>query len=72
MPCRRQAIIWTNAGMLLFWPLGTNCSDIETEIFNIFIQENAFEIVVWKMAAILPLYLWNVITCHGPWYFLLA
>ena len=26
-PGRRQAIIWTNAGILLIWPLGTNFSD---------------------------------------------
>ena len=48
-PGRHQAIIWTNAGILLIGPLGTN--------FNrnsyIFIQENPFETVVWKMAAIL-------------------
>ena len=27
-PGRRQAIIWNNAGILLFWPLGTNFSEI--------------------------------------------
>ena len=27
-PCRRQAIIWTNAGILLIGPLGTNFSEI--------------------------------------------
>ena len=27
-PGRRQAIIWTNAGILLFGPLGSNSSDI--------------------------------------------
>ena len=27
-PGRRQAIIWTNAGILLIWPLGTNSSEI--------------------------------------------
>ena len=27
-PDRRQAIIWTNAGLLLFGPLGTNFSEI--------------------------------------------
>ena len=31
-PCRRQAIIWTNAGMLLIGPLGTNFNDILIEI----------------------------------------
>ena len=51
-PGRRQAIIWTNAGILLIGPLGTNFSEILIEINYIFIQENAFENVVWKMAAI--------------------
>ena len=27
-PGRRQAIIWTNVGILLFWPLGRNFSEI--------------------------------------------
>ena len=27
-PGRRQVIIWTNAGILLIWPLGTNFNDI--------------------------------------------
>ena len=31
-PERRQAIIWTNAGILLIGPLGTNCSEILIEI----------------------------------------
>ena len=29
---RRQAIIWTNAGILLIGPLGTNFSEILIEI----------------------------------------
>ena len=40
-PDRRQAIIWTSAGMLLIGPLGTN-----------FIEENALENVVCEMASI--------------------
>ena len=44
-PDRRQAIIWTNAGILVIGPLGTNVSEI--------VIETAFENVVWKMAAIL-------------------
>ena len=40
-PGRRQAIIWTNAGMLLIRPLGTN-----------FHSKNAFENIVWEMASI--------------------
>ena len=31
-PGRRQAIIWTNAGILLIGPLGTNVSEIVFEI----------------------------------------
>ena len=31
-PGRRQAIIWTNAGILLIGPLGTNFSEILVEI----------------------------------------
>ena len=27
-PGRHQAIIWTNDGILLIWPLGTNLSEI--------------------------------------------
>ena len=39
-----------NDDILLIGPLGTNCSEILIEIF---IQENAFEKVVWRMPAIL-------------------
>ena len=38
-PDRHQAIIWTNAGILLIWILGKNLSDI----WYIFTQESAFE-----------------------------
>ena len=48
-PGRRQAIIWTNAAVLLIRTLGTNFSDILSEI-NIF--SNAFENVVCEMASI--------------------
>ena len=33
-PSRRQAIIWTNAGILLSGPLGTNFSEIFIEIYT--------------------------------------
>ena len=33
-PDRRQAIIWTNAGLLLIRPLGTNFSEISIEILT--------------------------------------
>ena len=38
-PDRRQAIIWTNAGLLLIEPLGTNFKLNENS--NNFIQNNA-------------------------------
>ena len=36
-PGRRQAIIWTNAGILLIWTLGTNFNEmlIEIHIFSV-------------------------------------
>ena len=53
-PGQRQAIIWTNAGILLIWPLGTNFSEKNLkQNSHIFIQENAFENIVCEMAAIL-------------------
>ena len=54
-PGRRQAIIWTNARIFSIGPLGTNFSENLIEIHIFFIQENAFENVVWKMASILSL-----------------
>ena len=61
MACHR-AIIWTNTRILLNGPLGTTFNKIliGIQIFSfknmhlkMFIQEYAFENVVWKMAAIL-------------------
>ena len=53
-PGRRQAIIWTNAGILLIGPLDTNFSEISIETdSNILIQENLFESFACKMTAIL-------------------
>ena len=52
-PGRRQAIIWTSVGILVIGPLGTNFSEIFNRNIHIFIQENAFENVVWEKAAIL-------------------
>ena len=51
-PRRRQAIIWTNAGILLIGPLGTNFSNLNRNS-NILIKENAIENVVCEMASIL-------------------
>ena len=52
LPCRRQAIIRTNAGILLIGPLGTNFREILIEIYTFF-HENAFENVIRNMAPIL-------------------
>ena len=49
-PVRRQAIIWTNDGILSIGPLGTNFSEILIKI-HIFSLKNAFENVVWKVVA---------------------
>ena len=49
-PGSRQAIVWTNAGLVLIGPFGTNFSEIQIKIF---IKQNAFESVVCEMAAIL-------------------
>ena len=51
-PGRRKAIIWTNAGILLIRPLGTNFSEILIEIYTFL-----FKKIIWKcrleMAAML-------------------
>ena len=52
-PGRRQAIIWTNTGILLIRILGSNFSEILIEIHTFSIQEHAFENVVCEMASIL-------------------
>ena len=52
-PDQRQAIIWTNAGLLLIGPLGTNFSEILIEILTFSLKKNAFESVVCEMATIL-------------------
>ena len=51
-PYRRQAIVWTNAAMLLIRPLGTKFSEILIEIHSNVIQENEFENVVCEMVSI--------------------
>ena len=50
-PGWRQAIIWTNAGILL--TLGNKLQWNFNRNSYIFVQENAFQNVVWKKAAIL-------------------
>ena len=52
-PGRRQAIIWTNAEILLIRTLERNFCETLSEIQYIFIQENTFENVICEMATIL-------------------
>ena len=52
-PGRRQAIIWTNAGILLIGTLEINFSEILIEIHPLSLKKNAFECVVCEMAVIL-------------------
>ena len=47
-PGGRQATVWTNAGLLLIGPLGTNFG----ENSYIIVQENSFENVVCEIVAI--------------------
>ena len=45
---RRQAIIWTNAGILLIGPLGTNLSDILTEIITFSFKKYISKCCLWN------------------------
>ena len=47
-PGRRQAIIWTNAGILLIGFFGTNFSEILIKIYTFSLKKNAFENVARK------------------------
>ena len=51
-PIRRQAIIWTNAGLLSIGPLGTIFGEKNNQTTKLFIYENASENVVREKAAI--------------------
>ena len=42
-PGRRQAIIWTNVGILLIGPLGTNLSEILSEIHTFSLKKMNFK-----------------------------
>ena len=55
-PNRYQAIIWTNAGILLIGPLRTNFSEILIEIITFSFKKaySSFESVVCETAEILP------------------
>ena len=45
-PGQHQAIIWTNDGILLIWPLGTNFSEILIQILSF-----SFQKMHWKMSS---------------------
>ena len=49
-PERRQAIIWTNAGILLIGPLGTNFNEISIEIQTFSLKESHLKMssVKWR------------------------
>ena len=50
-PCRRQAIIWTNAEILLIWTLGTNFSEILGEINSFSLSKMHFKMssAKWRL-----------------------
>ena len=52
-PGRRQAIIWTNAGILLIGPLATNFSEILIEIHTFSFMKMHLKMSSGKMATIL-------------------
>ena len=65
-PGRRQAIIWTNTGILLIGPFRIKLQWNFNRNWNIFIQENAFENIVCEMTSIcLGL---NVLRCVSDGY----
>ena len=66
-PDWRQAIIWTNAGILLIGPLGASFSEIVIEIHT-FSLKNVFENIVWKMAAFLSRPQCVALNVQGPSY----
>ena len=43
LPGRRQAIIWTNAGLLLIWTVATNFSEIFSEIHTFSFRKMCFK-----------------------------
>ena len=53
LPGRRQAIIWTNAGISLIGPLGANFSEILIEIHAFSFKKMRFEKFVCEMTSLL-------------------
>ena len=66
-PDRRQAIIWTNAGILLIGPLGTNLSEILIEILTFSFKKMRLKVSSAKRR---PFCLGlNVLTGFSDWYY---
>ena len=64
LPSRHQAIIWTNVGILLIWPLGANFSEILIEI-HIF---HSWKCIWYCCLKFWPFYLdLNVLTESQHW-----
>ena len=58
-PVRCQAITWTNTNLLSTGPLGTNFQWNPKQNTKLFNHENAFEVIVWEIAAILFMGSWG-------------
>ena len=56
-PRRHQAIIWTNAGILLIGPLGTNLSEISIKIYALSFKEMA-AILSWPQCVKVLTQIW--------------
>ena len=66
-PDRRQAIIWTNAGLLLVGPLGTNFSEILIEILTFSFKKMCLKVSSAKWRPFC-LGLSVLSQCHFCWY----
>ena len=70
-PDRRQAIIWTNAIVLLIGPLGTNFSDILIEILTFSFQKMRLKVPSAKQRPFclgLNVLIVTLPFCNVPWF----
>ena len=68
-PGRRQAIFWTNAGILLIGPLGTNFSEISSEIHTFSFKKMHLKTSAkWRpfclSLTVLNKYVWEMLATH--------
>ena len=54
LPCRDQAIIWTNAGMLLFRPSGRNFGEILIEMYTLWFRKVHLKLSSAKLRRFCP------------------